>query len=377
MDMCLSISQVPLSFSPNEKLTIKNMMKAFKLKKIVLYLKAHRGAFYFASNGMMTHFKTLLSAIDTDAEKENLRYVTYSLDKSLTETMTVLNPPYTLVKEAGGTYSPLICQWEDAVSSDLMGLQFEIADWTNSKTDHISEVTEDLHNLVNETKQYVGTAEGGKKCPAVELTAMDFAPLFPFYGTTSWDGVSTFPDFRQEEFMTRWRDLQRTLERAPKNIQHARDLLELSDIVPSRNSPLYIFSAEFHENLKSGQSFEILLTFSICVVSLLFCGCCVCIKYYCCRNITFYAMAVWIWRKIRLLRVPVVPPLSEDSAGQQEHEEVGGGPSFPLQVWSRNYHVMQPRRGMPSNRQGHFEIIYNPTRNPPNQRSAQGQFEEI
>ena len=373
--LCLSKGFVPLSFGRNERISIYNMMKALNLTKIILNLRAGSGDFFFAGNGVMSHFTTQLSTVDTDAKKKLLKYVTYSVTKDLAESVEVIDAPYTVIKDVGNEewkYHPMVCQSTDQLTDELMGLHENMKQWYDEHKDFTVNVTEELRNLVNETKHYIREENGDDECPSVELTEMTFVPLFPFEGTDTWP--SGLPDFQQERFSRRYYGLLKTIENAPKSIRKARSLLLYADLVPSRNSPWYLFSDEFHQNLKDGQAFEIMMTFSVCILSMAVLGIILCLKYYCCRDMTFSAMVAWCWQHLPSLRRPGVPPPHDQEGSPQGHQ--GPGPAFPMQVLSRNYHAMPPRRGRGggSNRPGHFEITYTPAHD---SRYVQRQFEEL
>ena len=153
---------------------------------------------------------------------------------------------------------------------------------------------------------------------------------------------------------------------------------KLTDLVPSRNSPWYLFSDEFHQNLKDGQSFEIMMTFSVCILSIAILGFMLCLKYYCCRNLTISAAIAWVWHHLPNMHLPVVTPSSrQDSPVPQR--SAASDRAIPMQVLSRNYQAMPPRRdrGTSTGRQGHFEIVFTPARDPQGPQRPQRHFEEL
>ena len=368
---------VPIAFAKTERRTVYNMMTALGIKKIVLNLKASGDDVYFNSNGLLSHFASKLSSVvSNDAKKDALRFVSYSVTEDLTETLTVLTTPFTVIS-SGVTgdrwkYHPLICEGAEHTDS-LLGLHETITRWYQDHEVVTANVTAELAYLVNETKHYLAEEDGDVRCPSVELTEMNFVPLLPFEGDNNWPGE--LPDYLEERFVQRYKDFVKMVEDAPKSIQQARTLLSYADWVPSRNSPWYLFSSEFHENLKQGQSFEVLLTIALCIISLFAIACIACAKYYCCPKTSIATIARSAWSGIASLRSSAAAnDTGQESPAQQR--TANRESSFPLQVYSRNYNAMHPR-GDGSQRAGRFQVVYTPPAETQNQRSAHRFLEEL
>ena len=361
--VCVSRGHIPLVFTYNERFAMYKVLKKFGFPKVVLNVQATSLNTFWGANGQLTHFeKYLEDDLSTTAKRDALKFLFYSVDKDGLETVEVINSPFTLV-EYGTTekhFYPFLCEPSDAISSRLLGVKEEIKVFVDEHSHLLTNYTAELQLLLNDTRSYIQDGEKpDSSCPDIELFQQEYEPLFPFHGSTRWP--STLGDEQQEQFIQKWKDLKINILSTPKYIKRARQLLQYSHIVPSRNNYLYVFTSQFYRNLGNAEPFEVMI--SICIMIIFMTACCLlyCLRKVFCPNVPIASVFRCFGRIL-----PSWPTLSRifrrsqdqdngpgNGAGGGQVQDEGGG--YPMRAYGQNFAVFPPRN-MGRN-QGRFQII--------------------
>ena len=99
LGVCVGKGHLPFIFTYNERFAMHNVLKKFGFPKVVLNVQANSQNTFWGANGQLTHFERYLEDdIQSAANKNALKYISYSVNAAGIETVSVISSPFTLVQ---------------------------------------------------------------------------------------------------------------------------------------------------------------------------------------------------------------------------------------------------------------------------------------